>query len=395
MKNLLLSCFILLFLSSITLTFSLQCSGFRSYHENTGIIEDHDTDGNYSSDTRCLWQIAPTRPGSIITLIFEKLDVAENGDISDILDIRTGSSYMSSSDFAWFSGNEIPPPIQIVTPSVFIAFYATHRIPFTGKGFRLKYSSSTCVNKCSGNGYCFNAICHCNPGWTGTDCSTAWCENNCGTDIGAGKCSTKKYCKCTEGYYGGDCLQSSCEALSYLTGEYGTFSDHHRDFTHDNYMHNKNCSWLIKPHNSETITLKFTAFETEKDYDVVRIYDGVSDTGNLIGSFSGNRIPPAITSSGDSLFITFSTDQGKSGDGFTAKWTSQKKASTGIPGGTVAVIAILFFALGIGLGVGGFILIKKYKKQSNLSKGEYAHVPADDQLYNLGEEDETQEQAKV
>ena len=57
------------------------------------------------------------------------------------------------------------------------------------------------------------------------------------------------------------------------------------DPDHD-YLHNTNCSWLIRPDGApaDVITLTFGAFETERDFDVVTVYDGDSaDAHHIIG----------------------------------------------------------------------------------------------------------------
>ncbi len=42
----------------------------------------------------------------------------------------------------------------------------------------------------------------------------------------------------------------------------------------ENYRNNIELFWLIKPQNGGNITLTFSSFDTEKDYDFVTIYDG-------------------------------------------------------------------------------------------------------------------------
>lgn len=68
------------------------------------------------------------------------------------------------------------------------------------------------------------------------------------------------------------------------------------------------------------IGIYFKVFSTELCCDKVRIYDGSSPSSPLIGDFSGNTLPPNITSSSNQLYVTFTTDDSKPGTGFLATY---------------------------------------------------------------------------
>jgi len=54
------------------------------------------------------------------------------------------------------------------------------------------------------------------------------------------------------------------------------------------YADNAKCSWLIAPPGAQSITLEFSSFDTEEDYDFVRVYDGtVADAKFLLKTLSG------------------------------------------------------------------------------------------------------------
>jgi len=114
------------------------------------------------------------------------------------------------------------------------------------------------------------------------------------------------------------------------TADYGTISDGSGT---NNYCDNSNCSWLIQPPNATSITLNFTAFDLEQAstdgitiYDVVEVYDGASTNATLIGKFTGNNIPQAITSSGGSMFIKFTTSISGTYQGWSAYYTSTQNS---------------------------------------------------------------------
>ena len=112
-----------------------------------------------------------------------------------------------------------------------------------------------------------------------------------------------------------------CFGTNTMTDVSGSFSDgsgtqEYNDFT--------DCKWLIAPEGAQRITLNFTAFDTEADYDEVFIYDGPDATAPLLGIFSGTNLPPAVTSSPGvgSMFVRFASDVSFSGEGWSANYSS-------------------------------------------------------------------------
>jgi hypothetical protein len=94
------------------------------------------------------------------------------------------------------------------------------------------------------------------------------------------------------------------------------------------YENNQECSWLIAPEDIEqdsitSITLAFCKFDTEAGFDSVTIYQGETITSPVLGSFSGNTLPPVITASGDKMLITFHSNASVSKPGWMATWNCQ------------------------------------------------------------------------
>jgi hypothetical protein len=88
------------------------------------------------------------------------------------------------------------------------------------------------------------------------------------------------------------------------------------------YWNNTSCSWIIKPKNNKNVTLYFNMFNTEPNNDVLYVYDGQNDQAPLIGAFSGNTLPPVITSTNNSLFLKFITNDTIQGHGWEAYYTT-------------------------------------------------------------------------
>lgn len=79
--------------------------------------------------------------------------------------------------------------------------------------------------------------------------------------------------------------------------------------------------WIISPTNATSVTLDFTAFDLETDWDYLWIYDGNSYSAPLLGVYTGTNSPGTITSSGGSLMLEFRSDCSTGAAGWAATWT--------------------------------------------------------------------------
>jgi hypothetical protein len=91
------------------------------------------------------------------------------------------------------------------------------------------------------------------------------------------------------------------------------------------YANNSSCQWLIEPNdpNADSISeiiLRFEKFDTENANDIVNIYDGDNTSAPLLGSFSGNNLPPSVSSTGDKMLVTFTTNGSNTSDGWFANY---------------------------------------------------------------------------
>ncbi len=89
----------------------------------------------------------------------------------------------------------------------------------------------------------------------------------------------------------------------------------------EDYGNNMNCSWLISP--SDTIVgidLEFTRFNTASSSDVLTVYDGETTSAAVLGSFTGSNIPSMVSSTGDKMLITFTTNGSGTSDGWFAEF---------------------------------------------------------------------------
>ncbi|NVO01347.1 MAG: N-acetylmuramoyl-L-alanine amidase [Bacteroidetes bacterium] len=88
-----------------------------------------------------------------------------------------------------------------------------------------------------------------------------------------------------------------------------------------NYGNDERTLTLIQPPAAASITLTFTSFNVEADYDFMYIYNGPTTSSQLIGRFN-TLSPGTITSTGGSLLIEFRSDCATTGTGWIATWTT-------------------------------------------------------------------------
>jgi hypothetical protein len=109
------------------------------------------------------------------------------------------------------------------------------------------------------------------------------------------------------------------EAMT-LTSSRGSLTDGSGPF---DYAENMDCSWLIEPEadNNPSIMLYFSTFETEAGKDFLTVYDGEDTNAAIIGQFSGNEIPPSLTSSGSKMLVRFTSDGHEQARGWSAHYS--------------------------------------------------------------------------
>lgn len=87
------------------------------------------------------------------------------------------------------------------------------------------------------------------------------------------------------------------------------------------YSNYENCTWELV--SSHRIKLTFTYFETEAGYDYLYVYDGHS-TSSQFKRWSGVNTGEVVTSTGQNLFLNFTTDYSVTDTGFTINFEGKK-----------------------------------------------------------------------
>lgn len=89
-----------------------------------------------------------------------------------------------------------------------------------------------------------------------------------------------------------------------------------------NYQDDERELWLFQPAGGQNVTLNFTSFDLELDYDYLFIYDGADVNAPLIGKYTGTNSPGTVTSSSGSIVVEFRSDCGTTSPGWEVAYSS-------------------------------------------------------------------------
>lgn len=95
-----------------------------------------------------------------------------------------------------------------------------------------------------------------------------------------------------------------------------------------NYSNDERHVTVIAPAGATNITITFSQFDIEANWDYLFIYDGNSVTAPRIGVWTGTTNPGTVTSSGGALTVEFRSDCATTRPGWAANWTSNATPPT-------------------------------------------------------------------
>ncbi|KAK3532300.1 hypothetical protein QTP86_016064, partial [Hemibagrus guttatus] len=91
----------------------------------------------------------------------------------------------------------------------------------------------------------------------------------------------------------------------------------------DSYPNLQMCSWSINVEKGYNITLHFVFFQTEKEYDILEVFDGPTIHSQTLATLSGDIATPFnITSTGHQLLLRWSADHGTNKKGFQIRYVA-------------------------------------------------------------------------
>lgn len=107
-------------------------------------------------------------------------------------------------------------------------------------------------------------------------------------------------------------INATDAAPTLLEGSSGTLN-------HENYGDDERKIWVIKAPEGTTISLSFSSFSLEKDYDFLWIYDGDDVFAPKLGRWN-TKSPGTVVSSGNTMCMEFRSDCRTTAAGWRATW---------------------------------------------------------------------------
>ncbi|XP_040823013.1 CUB and sushi domain-containing protein 1 [Ochotona curzoniae] len=283
-------------------------SCFFNFTASSGIILSPNYPEEYGNNMNCVWLII-SEPGSRIHLIFNDFDVEPQFDFLAVKD----DGISDITVLGTFSGNEVPAQLASSGHIVRLEFQSDHST--TGRGFNITYTTFG-QNECHDPGIPVNGrrfgdrfllgssvSFHCDDGFVKTQGSESiTCILQDGNVVWS---STVPRC---EAPCGGHLTAASGVILP--PGWPGYYKD------------SLNCEWIIEAKPGHSIKITFDRFQTEVNYDTLEVRDGPAASSPLIGEYHGTQAPQFLISTGNFMYLLFTTDNSRSSVGFLIHYES-------------------------------------------------------------------------
>ncbi|XP_074185389.1 CUB and sushi domain-containing protein 1 isoform X1 [Rhinolophus sinicus] len=283
-------------------------SCFFNFTASSGIILSPNYPEEYGNNMNCVWLIL-SEPGTRVHLIFNDFDVEPQFDFLAVKDDGVSDVTVLGT----FSGNDVPAQLASSGHVVRLEFQSDHST--TGRGFNITYTTFG-QNECHDPGIPINGrrfgdrfllgssvSFHCDDGFVKTQGSESiTCILQDGNVVWS---SAVPRC---EAPCGGHLTASSGVILP--PGWPGYYKD------------SLNCEWIIEAKPGHSIKITFDRFQTEVNYDTLEVRDGPAAASPLIGEFHGTQAPRFLVSTGNVLYLLFSTDSSRASVGFLIRYES-------------------------------------------------------------------------
>ncbi|KAM6953504.1 cubilin [Aplochiton taeniatus] len=340
------------------------CGG--TFTDSEGILISPNWPNNYANNRQCIYLIRlPLH--EVVSLNFTHLSMeAHSGCLFDYVEVRDGNSEMAPL-IGKYCGHTLPAPISSSSNTVWLRFKSDASVSHAG--FRAMYTAD-CGGTLSGTGQIRTPY-HPNPYPHNKECE--WVINQppgyvvtlgfLTFDIEANSCRYD-FVEVRDGSTGsspllgtfcGDQIPAMLESTqrsmyirfktdssvsnSGFTAAYGSALEGCGDTLTEptgsitspghptNYPHGVNCTWYINVAPGHLVRLSFNSFNMEYhvncNFDYVEVYDnGTVETGNKIGRYCGQSVPPSVTSTDNVLTLLFVSDVSISTEGFSASYVS-------------------------------------------------------------------------
>ncbi|XP_045516085.1 cubilin-like [Pieris brassicae] len=349
------------------------CGGVLDAEEGSIIYPPTNT--TYRPNARCAWVIH-TSPDKVINVTFSKFHLEHHAECYyDFVQIHDGRS-SASQLVGRFCGTDLPKGGNIISSHNNLYFWFRSDQTISAEGFALHWNSISPI--CGG---VIDATQHGrvnSPGSPGPYPPNRDCYWRLNTNLGKRiqlhffqldlethpNCSfdylaiydglhvtdplLNKYCNSSQpapvqssspeilihfhsdAYGSGKGFQITYAPVEGVPGCGGFYTADKGEITspsyNNKYLNNLICDYKIQTSPETKVRLTFRSFNLERSFrcrfDYIVIYDGPNEDSKLIGKFCGNSIPKTYTSSSNSLFIRFKSDQSISSGGFKVAYES-------------------------------------------------------------------------
>jgi hypothetical protein len=86
------------------------------------------------------------------------------------------------------------------------------------------------------------------------------------------------------------------------------------------YSYNTDCKWLITAPPGKVVRFQFLTLDTETQRDMIYFFNGAGTHEDIMAIFSGNKLPPELTTWNNQVLVWFVTDGQNQGQGWQATY---------------------------------------------------------------------------
>lgn len=86
------------------------------------------------------------------------------------------------------------------------------------------------------------------------------------------------------------------------------------------YSYNTDCKWLITAPPGKVVHFRFSALDTETRRDMIYFFNGAGTHQDIMATFSGNELPPELSTWNNQVLVWFVTDGQNQGHGWQAEY---------------------------------------------------------------------------
>uniref|UniRef100_A0A673IHF6 CUB and Sushi multiple domains 1 n=1 Tax=Sinocyclocheilus rhinocerous TaxID=307959 RepID=A0A673IHF6_9TELE len=283
-------------------------SCFFNFTTPSGIILSPNYPEEYGNNMNCVWLII-AEPGNRIHLIFSDFELEPQFDYLIVKD----DGMPEPTTFGTFSGKDVPSQIASNGHIMRLEFQSDHSN--TGKGFNITYTTFG-QNECHDPGIPINGQRFGEHFLLGSSvlftCDEGFIKTHGSESI---------TCVIQDGNVVWNAAVPRCEAPcgGHLTAPIGVLLS---PGWPGYYKDSLNCEWMIEARKDHAIKISFARFQTEVNYDTLEVRDGPSNSSPLIGEYHGTQAPHFLISTGNYMYLLFTTDNSRSSEGFQIRYES-------------------------------------------------------------------------